>query len=225
MSRGELLAWAGVVLGIPPLVYMVFKEGKWSAGVFVVLLLIALMRGYLNKKRPPFTLLRVTKSYTFTDSTAHDVTVRDVRLIRANHRATEFIISHYGGDGSVTTIEVDGVPANVRTAGHRKEIVKQFLPELRPGDEREVVTSYHLLDSFPSDPEGVIHIVEYETRTVDIEIKFAQDRPCINCSLIRRYGGASLGDGYCRKSEDGSGLSVTVVKPLIGAEYLLQWRW
>jgi hypothetical protein len=101
MKREELLAWAGVVLAIPPIVYMVFSEGKPAAGTFVVLLLAFLIYYYIQSRRgenrPTFTLLSVRKRYTFSERDSKSTSFENVMLIRANHRAESFINSHLGG--------------------------------------------------------------------------------------------------------------------------------
>jgi len=89
MKREELLAWIGIVLAVPPVVYMVAGEGKITAGVFVVLLVSALVREYTaarrNENRPVFTVLHVKKRLEVQDENAEVVEFEQAIRLRVNH--------------------------------------------------------------------------------------------------------------------------------------------
>jgi hypothetical protein len=229
MKREELLAWIGIVLAIPPIVYMVVGEGKLAAGLFVVLLASALIREYLAAKRKenvPYLRLSTLKSgwISKTGMPKSWNWNRSMRL-RVNHPTHEFVAAYLGGDGTADNFKIDGGhPSELRTSGVRTEIVKRFDHELMPGDQRDIVQLY------PSQlvsraKEGIGHIIEFETKTVELEVIFNKDKPCLNGELLKRYGGTVHNAGGCRRTTNGLRLAVEFRNPPLGAEYILQWEW
>jgi hypothetical protein len=231
MKREELLGWIGIVLAVPPIVYLVVSDGKWAAGAFVVLLLAALGREYIQGKRglnrPTYTLLSVRKRYTITADPAlayYEGTFR----VRANHRANSFTNSYLGGDGSIGNVKIDGAdPSETITSGSRIEFVKKFSGELSPGDEFDLTVTYDLHNCFPGKTrEGIAHVVEYEMKAVEVEVIFDSTKPCLSGELYKRFGGVKrqVPNG-CHRRSDGGHLSFTAHKPQIGTDYLLEWTW
>lgn len=229
MKREELLGWIGVVLAAPPLVYLVVGEGKYAAGVFVILLLAGLGREYFEAKRrkdkPPFTIVSVKKRLEIQDPAAKLTQFESTMNVRVNQRVQQFVSASLGGDGTVTNVKVDGVPAITAQVGSRMEIIKQFKRDLLPGEEFDVIISYDLNDTFPANTEGYGHVVEFETEALEVEVIFPPDRPCLNGIVLRRHAGAKQAHGDAKRAGTGQRLSFSVHRPLLGAEYILQWDW
>jgi hypothetical protein len=230
MKREELLAWIGVVLAIPPIIYMVWAEGKWSAAAFVMLVVIALVREYMAGKRrenmPLFTAILIKKRIVIDDVAARKATFEALYRLRANQRTGYFATAYLGGDGRIDNIKMDGaVPAEVLHKGNRIEMVKRFDRELIPGEEVDVTVTYDQIDSFPSKTEGFGHTVEFESHTISLEVVYHSQKPCLSGMLLRRYGGSLQNGGKYRRADDGSRLETDIVRPSTGAEYILQWKW
>src|ERR1700728_958783 len=111
MKREELLAWTGGAICITPLIYLMLR-GKWAPGVFVVLMVAALVTYYFKEKsersRPTLTLLHVEKTIRIKDAMAHVAEFNGTYTVRANHRATEIVLWHGDGDGSIDHIKING---------------------------------------------------------------------------------------------------------------------
>ena len=103
--------------------------------------------------------------------------------------------------------------------------MKRFDHELLPGEEVEMLVTYDLIDAFPGKTEGVGHVVEFETKTVELEVIFHNDGPCLSGEVLRRYGGSVQKGGECRRANNGHRLAVDFSNPPLGAEYILQWQW
>src|SRR5437016_3159876 len=95
LERGELLGWIGIIVGIPPLVYLIIHDELWAGGFFCLLITGVFVREYAVRKgidqkiqsdleAPTFTLLQVRKSLKFEDATAHLAHFTSVRKVRAN---------------------------------------------------------------------------------------------------------------------------------------------
>lgn len=230
MKREELLTWIGVVLAIPPLIYMVWAEGKWSAAAFVVLVIAALVRDYLVGKRrdnlPPFTAILIKKRILIQDVAAKTAAFEALYRLRANQRTLYFVSAYLGGDGRIENIKVDGaVPTEIRKSGNRIEIIKRFNRELRPGEEVDVTVTYDQIESFPTKTEGFGHTVEFDSLAVAMEVSFHQERPCLSGRLLKRYSGTVQDGGKYRRADDGTRLETDIHRPSTGAEYILEWRW
>jgi len=230
MKREELLAWIGVVLAIPPIIYMVGLEGKWAAGAFVVLILGGLAREYVTgrkqENRPVFSVIRTKKRVQMQDKDGKTAKFEQNMRVRVNHRTREFITSYLGGDGRAENFQVDGHdPSELKTTGSRTEIVKRFDRELLPGEEFNIFITYDLIGSFPGKKEGVGHMVEFETKTAEMEVIFHSDRPCLSGELLKRYGGSMHNGGEYTRAANGSRLETNIPNPSLGAEYILQWDW
>jgi len=143
-----------------------------------------------------------------------------------DHRTHEFVASYLGGDGTVDNFKIDGGPPSaLKTSGTRTEIIKRFDHELMPGDQCDVVITYTMHNTFPANKEGIGHVIEFETKAVELEVVFHRDRPCLNGELLKRYSGTVHNGGNCKRTTNGLRLAVEFKNPPLGAEYILQWEW
>lgn len=227
MRKEELLAWIGVVLAIPPLIYMIWAEGKWSSAAFVVLVIAGLMREYFADRRrenlPPFTALLVKKKIVMEDPTAQKVPFEALYRLRANQRTIYFVTAWLGGDGRIENILVDkAAPDRIEKKGSRIEITKRFDHELSPGEEVDVTVTYDHIGSFPGRPEGsrmlegFTHTVEFETHAVSMEVTFHPQKPCLSGELLKRYSGSVKNAGKYTRAADGSRLDTDITHPTQG---------
>ncbi len=228
MKREEVLGWLAIVLAIPPIIYLV-ADGKWAAGIFAVLVIVALLREYISGQRrndrPTFTLLTVRKRLTFTSDPriAH---FENVIRVRVNHMAESFMNSYIAGDGQIENVKLDGAdPDEIYTKGGRTNFRKNFNHQLTPGSEFTITVTYDMVDVFPGETEGISHSVEYETIDFNLEVIFFHERPCLGGEVFKTFGGVKKRDVECQRLNSGQRLSFSLRKPVIGSEYLLEWKW
>jgi len=226
MKREELLAWIGLVLAVPPIVYSVFKEGQWSAGIFVLLVIAALVRGYFGRNKPNFNALSVRKYLEIIDKDGHRACLKATYHLQANHRTQHFTTSYLGGDGHIENIKVDShEPTQIRPVGNRTEITKYFDRELSPGEEVQVVVSLDQVDTYPRNKESIGHVIEYETEKVEIEVCFPSDRLPRNSEVLMRRQGTLRDGEKCKVNNENRTISVFITHPTRDTEYVLRWEW
>lgn len=233
MRREELLAWLAVVIGIPPIVYLV-KDGKWAAGVFTFLMFASLIGEFARikwaSKQPTLTLLRVKKRIEIVDEDAALARFEGTYEIMAHNRATEFSVSHGDGDGKIANIKINGQPVTppdeVKTIGPKRQIIKRFSPELSPGTRTTLVITYDQIDAYPGQhKEGLSHRVSFKTKRFEVEVLFNEQRPCISARMNRRYMGSSIKLKEPHRQDNGLKTWQEIPSPPFGSEYTLEWDW
>jgi hypothetical protein len=227
MRRDELLAWVGIVIGIPGLLVLFFTV-QIAIGVFVVLIIGGLiwLRWYLAL--PDFTILEMEKRLVFKDPQAHKATFTRYQKARANHKGlTEFWIKGNSADGRIENVRIDDKDPDIQTleAGDLA-VCKRFHRPLERGQQEPMKLSYDIIDGFSGNPEGLIHLVSYKTKLFRMIIEFHEDRPCNSCRAFLRYGGKehrTLPQPVTFAG--GRRVEFEVKRPKLGAEYFLEWNW
>lgn len=222
-----MLAWVGIVIGIPGFL-LLFVTGQIAVGVVVVFIVAGLIWFRSSLDQPEFTLLLVEKTLSFTDPQGHRAAFVRVQKARANHKGLrEFWIGNMSVDGSMEDIRIDGrMPDYQQQEAGDTRICKRFSRPLNRGEVVDTKTTYFLIDSFPNNPDKLLHTVAYKTKMLRVRVNFHSDRPCRNARIYLRYGSQiykSLPPP--RVSADGCDVEFEVKRPKLGAEYCLEWEW
>jgi hypothetical protein len=227
MKREELLGWIGIAIGLPGFVVL-FGTGKWAIAVLVALIVGLLIWHKWVVSRPDFSVLDIEKTYVIQDRAAHRTILRRSQRMKANHKGlTEFWFTNISADGGIENILIDGkAPAEERLEAGDLRVCRRWDRPLRRGDEIGIDFSYDLVDAFPSNPEGVIHVAAYKAKRLKLVVQFHKERPCTSVRAFLRYGGQIYRDlPTPRVSEDRSRAELEIHRLKIGREVELQWTW
>jgi hypothetical protein len=227
MSREEILALAGVLIGLPSFALLIVS-GQVVIGVLVLVLIGGVIGVTVLLGQPQFTLLEVEKVLTFHDATAHMATLVRTQKARANQNGlTDFWIRNISADGSIENIQIDNHPPDdERHIAGDIQVCKRFPHPLKRGQIFTMVLSYDLIDSFSQLSEAVSHIVEVKTKKLQIIVHFHEAKPCLTASAFLRFGGQinkelpkpALEHRNRRAEHQGKRLK-------LGGEYSLEWDW
>lgn len=224
ISREELLAWGGLVLGAPTAIAY-FPEHLVVAGMIVMILVILLII-YHELNKPDFTVLCIEKILTINDREGKSASLSRVQTARANHKGiTEFWCRNISADGSISNILIDNkTPDGQRTEAGDIQVCKRFRDPLKFREIFKMVLSYELKDSFTSNPESIIHVVEAETKFLRLVALLPKDRLPKSAKARLRYGGANHKELSSPKLS-GERIEFELKRPKLGAEYCLEWEW
>lgn len=227
MNNKELWGWALLVTGVPG--FLLFFVSVNAGLVALVLALIGGTVWYLILIRQPvFTILEVEKILTVHDADGHRASLQRNQKAKANHHGvTEFWCRNISADGSIENILIDNqLPHEQKKGAGEIQVCKHFAQALTRGQQFNTSLYYEMVDSFRSNPEILIHIVESKTRKVRLIVHLPQSRPCRSAKAFSCFGGhvckilppPNITDMGCK-------IEVILNKPEIGAEYCLEWDW
>lgn len=227
MTREELLAWAGLVVGIPGFA-LLFVSGYAVEGGLAVVVFVGLFWLRWSSSRPEFTIIQLKKSLTFHDATGRKATLFRDQIVRANHKGlTEFWIKGISADGPIENILVDDKePTHKRKQAGAVEVCKHFRQPLQRGETDGMTLSYDMIDAFLNNPESMGHTVGYKTKLLVIVVRFHNERPCRSVKAFLRYGGQiykSLPQPII--SNDSCKIEIAVKRPRLGSQIYLEWDW
>lgn len=227
MKFENILGLIGIVLGVPGFLLLFFK-GNFVFGILVVVLVAILVWVVFEVNRTEFTILEVEKRLTFHDSIAHRATLVSSQRVRSNHRGlSEFWCRNISADGPIENVLIDGrEPDETSMEAGDMQICKRFPHPLAWRQRIQMVVSYDLINSFPGNPEGLIHTVDRQTKKLRLVVDLNSCKPCAVARAFLRFGGQvykSLDDPEV--SEGRSVISVEVSNPRQGGEYYIEWEW
>jgi hypothetical protein len=227
MSREELLAWAGIVLGLPS--FLGYFVSPYAGAAALCLLLLGVFIWYHRQGNlSEFTVLEIEKTLTIHTIDGRSATLQRSQTARSNHKGiTEFWCRNISSDGSITNILIDGAPPHIqKTEAGDIQVCKRFPQALSKGQEFNTVLTYDLSDSFLNASEGLIHVVEAPTKRLWLIVVLPSGRSARNVRASLRYGGNPHTNLPTPSvSNNGLRMEMMVNKPVLGAEYCLDWDW
>jgi hypothetical protein len=227
MKLEILLAWIGIILGVPGFLLLFFTSHVTS-GLLVFAFVAVLVWVRWELGRPEFTILEIEKILTFHDSQASRATLVRRHKARANHKGlTEFWCGNISTDGSLQNVQVDGQdPHAMKTEAGDLRICKRFPRPSEHGEIYEMQLSYDLLKSFEGNPEGLIHVCSYKTKRLKMVVVFHPEKPCRSARAYIRFGGQPHERLPQPKiSEDATRAEIELTRIKLGGEYCLEWNW
>lgn len=227
MSREEILAWVGIIIGVPGF-FLLFFSGQVVIGLLLLVIVIILIWLHVVFNRPEFSLLEVEKKLEFHDPQACRATLVRVQTAIANHTGLrEFWVGNVTADGKIENILIDNKEPHYKKQESGSLLLgKRFNQPLKRGQRFTMRLSYDLVNSFNASSESLIHIVSYKTNRLRLVVQFHPDKPCRSARAFLRYG--SQIQKYLpifNISEDKCLIELEVKKPKLGAEYVLEWDW
>ncbi|MCA1566376.1 MAG: hypothetical protein LC803_12205 [Acidobacteria bacterium] len=227
MSREELLAWGGIILGLPG--FLAYFVSPYAGVAALCLALLAVFIWYQRQGNlSEFTVLEIEKTLTINTRDGSRATLQRSQTARSNHKGiTEFWCRNISSDGSITNIRIDGDPPHIqKTEAGDIQVCKRFQPALSKGQKFNTVLTYDLLDSFSNPSEGLIHVVEAPTKRLRLIVILPHGKPARNVRASLRYGGnPHMNLPTPHASNNGLRMEMTVNKPVLGAEYCIDWDW
>jgi hypothetical protein len=231
MTWDRLLGGLGVLLGIPGVLVLFFTANVTLAvfaGVLAVLLLAAAMYGRFFVHAPPYTFNNVNVTLEF-GATEKSAVLRKEYKIRPNYaHLKQLEHRNIASDGSISNICWNGVPVPgnniIKSLGeYHVKIDLPVAPRLWSVFDGEL--SYDLADSFGSSSENIMYSVDSPTREAKISIKFPPNRGCKSAAARRRHGAgeSALADPTFSAAKDR--LEFKIVRPAMGASYIIYWDW
>lgn len=201
-------------------------------GILLLIVIISLVIYHsYDVNRPPWTILHHKFTMEITKEDGSEAVAEKSIEVRANHRSLQYFTHrNIGGDGSESDFESDDESSIIddsSRAGDRQITVK-FPNQIGRGKSVQTSLKYKLLDSFPSDFEGIITIIDRPMRELSIVIKFPNDRQPVpgTVGMIRR----SMGNEDEVSLPRVNGNTVTWseshwFRTVKNGDYELSWRW
>ena len=233
MTRTELLALIGIIVGIPSFLAL-WLTGSETIGILVFIIVCGLVYYYYDAKRPDFTQLSVHKKLEIFDHAGKRATVTNCKTLKANHSGlSEFVCRRISADGTLANFSYNFGPPRAEEANPIEPEMKAgvcivripFPHRLRKWEKREVTLTYDLIDSFTRKTESGTLVVGYPTRKAKFEIQLPRNRPCQEARVFYRSGAHE----YKMDSPDVSNRNRTIIwegKNLPGgADYEVEWDW
>jgi hypothetical protein len=227
MKIQDLIALISLVLSIPGF-FLIFVKGEFLIGILLLLLVLGLAIYYWHQKCPMVTQLEVSKVLTFKDAQASSASLEQTVKARANHKGlTEYWIGNLSADGRVTNICIDGKPPDLtETLIKDLRIGKRFNRAKKYWEEFSLHVTMDAVNCFPEKTEGLIHIVDHETRTLKIEVIFHEGKPVRQSWATLRLGAEVYDVSPPPEiSENGRRLYFEVKNPRLSGHYFIEWNW
>lgn len=197
-SRSDWLGIIGIILtlvfGIPVLPY--FAQGNFTLGTLSLILAIAFLAfttAYFYKlfTLPQYTILCNRFALTISDPSGTVATLRKTVVLRPNHPGQEYY-SHrnFSCDGNVDFKVDPGVTlADQRTRGGDHTVQVRFPFQLKRFKSVTTWLEAELTNSFTSNTEAFVLLVDQPTKEVIVEIDFPATRLPNTIRATRRYSG------------------------------------
>lgn len=227
MSREELLAWAGIIIGLPGFLVFFVSTSVGIAALCLALLALAIWY-HRQSNQPEFTVLEIQKTLTIHRRNGDSATLERSQTARSNHKGiTEFWCRNISSDGSITNILIDAAAPHIqKTEAGDIQVCKRFPQALMKGQKFTTILTYDLSNAFLSASEGLIHVVEAPTKHLRLIVILPNGKPARNMRASLRYGGNPHKNlPVPNASNNGLRIEMAVNRPVLGAEYSLEWDW
>jgi hypothetical protein len=226
LDKNDLLAWLGVLLGVPALIEL-FVQHQYAIAVLIFIQIGVLIWLFFFLNRPAYTLLEVAKTLTIHDPGGKSATLTRTQWARPNQSGlSQFWCKNLGADGEIKNIRIDGKPVSatdMRVSCRVLSIRKIFDKRLGWRKKFRVEVAYDLEDSFCAAEESLIHSVDYDTKVLKMRIELP--KKCFDAQFFYRLGDDERKAGEIDIREDRLVLDAQCRNPKIGADYYVSWTW
>lgn len=225
LNTDRLYALVGLILGVPGAVLLFLSE-QVAIGVLVTTICVLLLIIWYWQKKPPFTILSIEKILTIHDEKGSNATLVRHQKTRANHKGlTEFWCRNISADGSISNILINGEkPHESKQEAGDTHACYRFKKPKKAEDIFNVDISYDLTNSFHATTETLIHTVSTETKNLKLIAEFPKQRTAKSARVDLRYGGETNKE-LPPPLISGNKIEAEIKRPLLGAEYCLEWDW
>jgi hypothetical protein len=219
--------WVGILIGLPGFLILFFN-GQYAVA-FVILCAIALLiyAGYLFSL-PEFTITEIEKILIIKDKQGSSAVLIRRQKATCNHKGvTEFWCGGIGATGGIEDIRIDKrKPDAIEESCKQFRICKHFPQPLRRGERFSTEVSYKVMNSFLEETERLMHSTDYVTKELIMRVKLPSGRKCKAAkayTCINQHPQKHLAAPDV--SSDGREITLKVVRPKKGLEYVVEWVW
>jgi len=175
-NRDRILAIAAICLAIFAIVEI--RSARTTTGVLSAVAsamsLSAIVHRRWQETQPPFTHLEVDKTLNFPNASPELAQLSTTLKSKANYDGIGQIwFRNINADGQIANIRVNGgEPSTTQRKAGSWEVSTEFPRVLRRGEVVTVQLTYDLQNSFPSEREGVTHLIVTKTNDLRVHVRF-----------------------------------------------------
>src|SRR6266478_5944957 len=193
----DVLTAAAIAVGLIGLIW----SFQLTVALQLILSLIILAFGlvymgasWTRSKGPEFEILELKKELTIETSDGNRAKLkRESKDVANANNLGEIWFRNIAATGQISDITIDGAPAEEGTNIFRElgliSLRKKLTITLKKGDIAQTTITYALIDSFPSEEEKLIHVVNYKTNKLQLVVRLPTARPAKSAQLLEVYGG------------------------------------
>jgi hypothetical protein len=194
MSTDRILAWVGLAIGILGLI-PIFRDSSLQLTIayVVVLTLLVILFAFLYRsgRGPQYATLSMRKTLEIVEADGSLARMRREQRIRVNYgQLSEIWCRNIVADGSIQNLLIDNNPPDdEKRMGCLLSICKRFETPLFRGQEKTIVWTYELRNSFLARTEVLDHDVKQATRYLELTVVLPASRPCCGASMHELIAG------------------------------------
>jgi hypothetical protein len=194
MSTDRILAWVGVAIGILGLIPIFLDSSmqlRLAYAVVLTLLLVLFAVLYRSGRGPQYATLSMKKTLEIVEADGSLAWMRREQRIRVNYgQLSEIWCRNIVADGSIHSLLIDNCPPDdEKRMGCLLSICKRFDNPLFRGQEKTIIWTYELRNSFSARTEVLDHDVKQATRYLELTVVLPVSRPCRGASLHELIAG------------------------------------
>jgi hypothetical protein len=178
---------------------------------------------------PPFTITTADVKLDFVGNDVKVAVLSKSYRIRPNYgHLNTMTHKNIAADGSVRNLCWDDKPipaVDIKELLGEYVVTIRFPYALRKWREIAGKLSYEVCDSFNGNPEALIYVVDFPTKTVCIEVNFPLNRLCLDAEAFKLEGTAQHPIRNPMISADRRNLKLLLKRPRVGSEFMIYWRW
>lgn len=193
--------------------------------IFTICALLLLYVPYRQNKTA-FTVSHLERILAIQDSSGSKATETQHYAITTNHSGfSAFWCRNISSIGSISYININGrTPAEQNQKDGTIHAAIKFDSNLKPGQPLDLVLTFDHNNAF-TESQGVLkHTVDHETKLLRLVVELPKGRPITSAKVFRKFEDIEkeLLPPIVTEHEK---IEVEIKKPLLGAEYCLQWEW
>lgn len=223
---------AGLIFGIPGFILAFTTPDKAVAWLAVVLGLVLFAAAFLIRRAsrlPPFRMNDVKITLDLKDNLGNEATLRkEYEAVPSYGHLQEMSHRNIAADGGITDLKWNDSPIDptwIKQILGEYQITARFPGPLPRGKPFKCSLSYNAVSSFLQSQEGMVYVVDFPVRKVNITIRFPADRMCTRASAFRVQGAGKMPLPDPIVDAQLKTVTVTLRKPQVGAEIEIWWDW
>jgi hypothetical protein len=230
----DVLTVAAVVVGLIGLTL----SFQLTVELQLILSLIILVFGlvymgatWARAKGPEFEILELKKELVIETADGKNASLtRESKEVANANGLSEIWFRNFAATGEISDITIDGSPAKEGTSLFKElgliSLRKQLTTPFKKGETTTTTIKYSLIDSFPSEEEKLIHVVNHKTNKLKLVVILPTNRPAKSAQLLEVYGGTERIDrSDLLQKETPTRVEANLVDLKLGANYELKWTW